>query len=64
MTSAKEIPIVVHGTYNKSWSIIKNDGLSKMGRNHIHFASGRFDDKTVISGIISSFESSSLSAKT
>ena len=50
MASAKEIPVVVHGTYHKGWAVIKHDGLSRMGRNHIHFASGHFTDEAVISG--------------
>jgi RNA 2'-phosphotransferase, Tpt1 / KptA family len=49
---AKEIPIVVHGTYRRAWSTIQKEGLSKMSRNHIHFASGTFHDKTVISGTL------------
>ncbi|KAF2712964.1 hypothetical protein K504DRAFT_487504 [Pleomassaria siparia CBS 279.74] len=32
---------VVHGTYEAAWNmILKSGGLRKMGRNHIHFASG------------------------
>lgn len=30
---------VVHGTYFKYWANIKTDGLKRMKRNHIHFAS-------------------------
>jgi len=51
VASSTEIPTVVHGTYLKSWGVIKKEGLSKMGRNHIHFASGHFTDSTVISGM-------------
>ncbi|CAO3688497.1 unnamed protein product [Rhizopus stolonifer] len=29
---------IIHGTGFKAWSLIKTEGLSKMGRNHIHFA--------------------------
>lgn len=29
---------VIHGTVFKAWSLIKTEGLSKMRRNHIHFA--------------------------
>lgn len=31
---------IIHGTYFKHWSKIKADGLSRMKRNHIHFAKG------------------------
>jgi 2'-phosphotransferase len=49
--SAEEIPVVIHGTYFEPWATIKNDGLSRMSRNHIHFASGIFGDNAVISGM-------------
>lgn len=45
---------VVHGTYYRFWhNNIKNEGLKKMKRNHIHFACTdkiNFGDKVVISG--------------
>lgn len=31
---------IIHGTYFKHWSKIKTEGLSRMRRNHIHFAKG------------------------
>jgi len=31
---------IIHGTYFKHWSKIKTEGLSRMKRNHIHFAKG------------------------
>ncbi|EZA49394.1 tRNA 2'-phosphotransferase, partial [Ooceraea biroi] len=31
---------IIHGTYLKCWSRIKAEGLSRMKRNHIHFAKG------------------------
>jgi 2'-phosphotransferase len=31
---------IIHGTYFKYWPKIKTEGLSRMGRNHIHFAKG------------------------
>ncbi|XP_016966619.1 tRNA 2'-phosphotransferase 1 [Drosophila biarmipes] len=45
----EEIPLAVHGTYYRHWEPIKTQGLSKMKRNHVHFASS---DKSncVISG--------------
>lgn len=51
-----EAPEVIHGTYLKSWDIIKNQGLNKMGRNHIHFAAGEPGENGVISGMRSSCE--------
>lgn len=41
---------VIHGTYYKCWGIIKNIGLSRMNRVHIHFANGLPNDN-VISGM-------------
>jgi len=35
-----EIPTVLHGTYKRFLPNILADGLSKMERNHIHFAVG------------------------
>lgn len=31
---------IIHGTYFKYWTKIKVEGLSRMNRNHIHFAKG------------------------
>ncbi|XP_025985836.1 tRNA 2'-phosphotransferase 1 isoform X2 [Solenopsis invicta] len=31
---------IIHGTYLKYWPKIKTEGLSRMKRNHIHFAKG------------------------
>ena len=38
---------VVHSTFKKNYKLIKNDGLCRMSRNHIHFAKS----KNVSSGI-------------
>lgn len=54
--SAKEAPIVIHGTYYAAWDIIKRQGISRMGRNHIHFAVGEPDENGVISGMRRSAE--------
>lgn len=31
---------IIHGTYLKHWMKVKTEGLSRMRRNHIHFAKG------------------------
>ena len=43
---------IVHGTNKDAWiNHIKHEGLNKMNRNHIHFASGLPGDDGVISGM-------------
>lgn len=42
---------VIHGTTLAAWNSIKTQGLSKMNRNHVHFAVGLPDDKNVKSGM-------------
>ena len=54
IVAADDIPKVIHGTYLKAWDLIKTSGLSKMKRNHIHFAAGEPGDQGVISGMRSS----------
>ncbi|XP_065185068.1 tRNA 2'-phosphotransferase 1-like [Sycon ciliatum] len=49
--SADEAPVVVHGTYLKAWPAIKERGLSKMSRTHVHFSPKEPDDDSVISGM-------------
>jgi len=52
ITTSKDIPCCIHGTFKNSWNaILKTGGLSKMGRQHIHFASGRFGEEGIISGL-------------
>ncbi|KAE9255360.1 hypothetical protein PF004_g609 [Phytophthora fragariae] len=41
----------VHGTYLKFWESIWSSGLSKMQRNHIHFAEREVMDDEVVSGM-------------
>lgn len=48
------IELCVHGTYSKFINSIKQTGLNKMERTHIHMATGFPDDQTVISGARSS----------
>ncbi|OHW91577.1 tRNA 2-phosphotransferase 1 [Colletotrichum incanum] len=45
--------IVVHGTYFAFWKAIEESGgLKRMGRNHVHFATGLpGDEKGVVSGM-------------
>ncbi|ORX43234.1 phosphotransferase KptA/Tpt1 [Piromyces finnis] len=51
-----EIPVVIHGTVMEHLQSILNNGLSTRGRTHIHFASGLFGDKNVISGMRYNYE--------
>ena len=53
ITSAEEYPTVIHGTNFSAWKLIAKDpkGLSKMKRNHIHFATGLLGEEGVISGM-------------
>ncbi|KAI8145377.1 phosphotransferase KptA/Tpt1 [Fennellomyces sp. T-0311] len=48
------LPVVIHGTSLKSWQLIKDQGLSRMRRHHIHCATGLPGDTGVISGMRSS----------
>merc|ERR1719410_2369730 len=54
ITNHVHINKAIHGTYHKSWEIIRTMGLSRMDRNHIHFAAGEPEDAEVISGMRSS----------
>ncbi|XP_070578926.1 tRNA 2'-phosphotransferase 1-like [Ptychodera flava] len=56
ITDPAQYPTVTHGTYWKAWEIIREQGLSKMRRNHIHFAPGVPGDEGVISGMRNSCE--------
>ncbi|KAM7356138.1 tRNA 2'-phosphotransferase [Cochliomyia hominivorax] len=38
IVSANEVPLAVHGTYLRHWEAIKREGLKRMSRNHVHFA--------------------------
>lgn len=56
ITDPSNAPVVVHGTYRECWELIKAQGLSRMSRNHIHFAPGEPGEEGVISGMRSSCE--------
>jgi hypothetical protein len=43
--------VCVHGTYTKLMDQIWEQGLKRMKRNHIHFATGLPEDDGVISGM-------------
>eukprot|EP01126_Amoeba_proteus_P013904 TRINITY_DN15996_c0_g1_i9.p1 TRINITY_DN15996_c0_g1~~TRINITY_DN15996_c0_g1_i9.p1 ORF type:complete len:183 (-),score=31.71 TRINITY_DN15996_c0_g1_i9:149-697(-) len=53
---ASEIPCAIHGTTSSAWSIIRDEGLSRMNRQHIHFAIGDCSSSEVVSGMRKSSE--------
>ena len=46
---------VIHGTYYKAWEGIRNSGMKRFARNHMHFAKG-YPKGLVISGMRSNIE--------
>lgn len=50
ITDPSQVIMAVHGTSKKAWEIIRMDGLSRMNRQHIHFAQG-VPKSGVISGM-------------
>lgn len=49
--SAEQCPsCVVHGTYHSCWPAIREQGLSRMSRTHVHMAKGLPRDDNVVSG--------------
>lgn len=54
--SVSDIPtgVAVHGTNPEAWASIAKNGLSKMKRNHIHFAQN-VPGSGVISGVFMSY---------
>ena len=46
-----EYPVVIHGTYKSCLPSIQRGGLSRMSRQHIHFAVGEPEEDGVISGM-------------
>eukprot|EP01126_Amoeba_proteus_P013907 TRINITY_DN15996_c0_g2_i19.p1 TRINITY_DN15996_c0_g2~~TRINITY_DN15996_c0_g2_i19.p1 ORF type:complete len:133 (+),score=20.17 TRINITY_DN15996_c0_g2_i19:374-772(+) len=59
---ASEIPCAIHGTTSSAWSIIRDEGLSRMNRQHIHFAIGDCSSSEVVSGITAFFSLLSFSS--
>ena len=52
LTDAASVPVCIHGTYHACIGAIMQRGLSRMTRNHVHFAAGLPDDPGgVISGM-------------
>lgn len=47
----EDAPLCIHGTNSEAWDSIKTKGLSPMGRNCIHMATGPYNDPNVKSGI-------------
>ena len=54
ITNPDDAQKVIHGTNFKAWNGIQQSGLSRMKRNHIHFAAGEPGSEGVISGMRSS----------
>ena len=51
LSAADAPPKVIHGTSLAAWEAIREQGLSRMGRQHIHCAAGEPGDAGVISGM-------------
>eukprot|EP00754_Rhynchopus_humris_P005023 Rhum_TRINITY_DN12517_c0_g1::Rhum_TRINITY_DN12517_c0_g1_i1::g.52524::m.52524/K10669/TRPT1, TPT1; 2'-phosphotransferase len=56
ITDPAQVPVALHGTYKKCLDDIKADGLSRMGRQHVHFATGLPKADGVMSGMRTSCE--------
>lgn len=54
--NSSEIPTLIHGTTLKAWHTIKNEGLNKMNRKHVHLAVGLLGENGVFSGMRNSCE--------
>lgn len=50
LTDTSSVACVVHGTYSRKLPTIMKQGLSRMNRNHVHFASSDPESDEVISG--------------
>ena len=53
---AADFPVVVHGTHHAVWPSIAAQGLSPMGRQHVHLATGYSHEGGVVSGMRRSAE--------
>ena len=51
ITNIFAYPNVIHGTYHQAWTLINENGLNRMSRNHIHFSIGYLNDEFVQSGM-------------
>lgn len=51
ITETDQIDQCIHGTYYAAWNSIKTQGLSRMGRQHIHMSEDFPGSKEVISGM-------------
>lgn len=51
ITDPDQVSAVIHGTNENAWKSIETAGLSKMGRNYIHFAAGLPEACGIVSGI-------------
>ncbi len=51
ISNVSEAPKVIHGTNRQAWESIREQGLSRMRRQHIHCAAGEPGDAGVISGM-------------
>jgi len=49
-------PVVLHGTTERAYQMIRHSGLNRMARQHIHFAKGLPGTSGVISGVRYSVE--------
>jgi 2'-phosphotransferase len=47
---ASEVPMAVHGTTRAAWDVIRDAGLNRMRRNHIHVAVDVPGSDKVVSG--------------
>ena len=51
LTKATAPEVAVHGTYLRCLETILTEGLSRMGRHHVHLARGLLGENGVVSGM-------------
>ena len=51
VTCSSDVPVAIHGTYHAALENIMKQGLSRMTRQHVHFAPGEPGEDGVISGM-------------